>query len=284
MIYYFINFIFLSMYLAVFYCVLTYTMAFQYVIYKWCCYKYFCVLRSPGEIRSQSQSDFWWKSNPVKPILILNWRKYLAYLNIKKITMSLKYLIHFTFGFDLCTKSQLSLNQIMRTVSQLDNFMIFCWCSLLHWHWYNRPCKQINQTAGQRLVFFCTCKYSRWEQEFFLSVYLRSSQWGYLRSLSFLSLARMAPPSLCRLTNLLSSSTSLIRVLRSIMHCCTVCWTKKQVIQWLLHIKNFGELPVLLFSEDYLDSFSMCHHYSPIFFNSYRSYYPRNNILHILYY
>lgn len=60
-------------------------------------------------------------------------------------------------------------------------------------------------------------------REFVHSVYLRSSQWGYFRSLSFLSLARMAPPSLCRLTNRLSSSTSLIRVLWSIMHCCTFC-------------------------------------------------------------
>lgn len=64
--------------------------------------------------------------------------------------------------------------------------------------------------------------------------YLKSSQWGYLRSLCFLSLARIAPPSLCRLTNRLSSRTSLIRVLWSIMHCCTPCYikTKQRSSYW----------------------------------------------------
>lgn len=55
---------------------------------------------------------------------------------------------------------------------------------------------------------------------------LNSSQWGYLRSLSFLSLARTAPPSLCRPTNRLSSRTSFIRVLCSVMHCCTAYYRK----------------------------------------------------------
>lgn len=86
---------------------------------------------------------------------------------------------------------------------------------------YQRPCKQIYtkkiQHVGQHV--------ERESRRF--CVYLRSSQWGYLRSLSFLSLARIAPPSLCSLTNRLSSSTSFIRVLWSTMHCFTICQTKQ---------------------------------------------------------
>lgn len=111
-------------------------------------------------------------------------------------------------------------------------------------------------------------------------VYLRSSQWGYLRSLSFLSLARMAPPSLCRLTNRLSSSTSFIRVLWSIMHCFTICQVDNikmnklnNISSYYPHIKNVNT-SMLLFCEDYFESFfTVLHlHYS----NQNKRHYPDN--------
>lgn len=143
------------------------------------------------------------------------------------------------------------------------------------------PCEQLSphQTAGRHLGLLYTCKYSRRERE--LGVYLRSSQCGYLRSLSLLSLARMAPPSLCRLTNLLSPSTSLIRVLCSVMHCCTACWTKIDF--------NISKR-----SSDIFKNFLRCNFVKfiveaflcavPNNLCIYRNHYLHNNTLHTMYY